>query len=39
MLDRAEQLGAELTIKGRREGGTRVTLVVGVNERERRSQR
>jgi signal transduction histidine kinase len=35
MLDRAEQLGAELTIDGRREGGTRVTLVVAVNERKR----
>lgn len=35
MLDRAEQLGAELTIEGRREGGTRVTLVVAVDQAER----
>ncbi|MGZ6673506.1 MAG: PAS domain S-box protein [Solirubrobacteraceae bacterium] len=30
MLDRAERLGAELTIEGRREGGTDVTLAVAL---------
>ncbi|MGZ6565381.1 MAG: PAS domain-containing protein [Solirubrobacteraceae bacterium] len=35
MLDRAERLGAELTIECGREGGTRLTLVVAVSETER----